>query len=104
MNKVKLTITVDGAVLRSAEKVAAERRTPLSRAVESFLLFYSKIKVYCFKCGEKINIAEAMVCPSCGWVACPSCESCRCALGEDAAVAVYHIRRTYEELLSWRVK
>jgi hypothetical protein len=104
MNKVKLTITVDDTILKSAKRAAAERRTPISRAIDGFLRFYSRPEVYCFKCGEKINTAEASVCPRCGWMTCPKCNGCRCKLSEETAVAVYHMRRVFEELLGGRVK
>jgi hypothetical protein len=104
MSKVKLTITVDDAILRDAKRVATEKRMPISRAIEGFLQFYSKPEVYCFKCGEKINANETAICPRCGWMACPKCGVCRCTLSEEAAVAVYHMRRVFEELLGGRVK
>ncbi len=104
MNKVKLTITVDNAILRDAKRAAAARRTPISRAIESFLRFYSRPEVYCFKCGEKFDASEAHVCPKCGWMTCPKCNACKCILNEEAAVAVYYMRGVYEELLGGRVK
>ena len=103
-SKTKLTLTVDKDVLNKAKSVAEERHIPLSRLVENFLDFFSDPEVYCFSCGEKFNSAGAELCPKCGWMICPECKVCRCGLDEETAVAVFHMRRVYEDLLSGRVK
>jgi len=102
--KTKLTLTIDKDVLEKAKKVAEQKRIPMSRLVENFLDFFAKPEVYCFKCGEKFNSTEAELCPKCGWMICPKCKICRCDLGEETAIAVFHMRRVYEDLLSGRVK
>lgn len=103
-SKTKLTLTVDKDVLSKAKHVAEEKRIPLSRLVENFLDFFARPKVYCFNCGKKFDSVEAILCPKCGWMVCPICEVCRCSLNEETAVAVFHMRRVYEDLLSGRVK
>jgi len=102
--KVKLTITVDGDVLINAKNVARERGIPLSRVIENFLRFFSEPEFYCFKCGEKFKARDADVCAKCGWMVCPHCGACRCGLSEETAVAVFHMRRIYEDLLGGRIK
>ena len=103
-SKTKLTITVDKTVVERAKKVAKEKRIPLSRLIENFLDFFSKPEVYCFQCGEKFDSVEAELCAKCGWMICPNCKVCRCGLDEETAVAVFHMRRVYENLLAGRVK
>jgi len=103
-SKTKLTVTVDVEILKGAKKVSGEKRIPLSRAIENFLKFFAKPEVYCFKCGEKFSVDEAELCPKCGWMICPNCKACRCGLSEETAIAVFHMRRVYEELLAGRVK
>ena len=103
-NKTKLTLTVDKGVLERAKKVAEQKRIPMSRLIENFLDFFSKPEVYCFKCGGKFNSVEAELCAKCGWMICPICKVCRCSLNDETAVAVFHMRRVYEDLLSGRVK
>ena len=102
--KTKLTITVDEKVLKEAKKVSKEKRIPLSGAIENFLKFFTKPEVYCFKCGERFSSDDAKLCPKCGWLKCLKCGTCRCGLEEDTAIAVFHMRRVYEDLLSGRVK
>ena len=102
--KTKLTLTVDKSVVERAKKVAEQKRIPMSRLVEHFLDFFAKPEVYCFKCGEKFSSVEAELCPKCGWMICPKCNVCRCGLNEETAVAVFHMRRVYEDLLAGRVK
>lgn len=102
--KTKLTTTIDKEVLYEAKKVAKEKRVPLSGAIENFLEFFAKPDVYCFKCGERFSSDDAKLCPKCGWMICPGCSVCRCDLSEETAVAVFHMRRVYENLLSGRVK
>lgn len=104
MPKAKLTLSIDKAALDRAKTIAEVKHVPLSRAVENFLEFFAKPEVYCFKCGVKFNSYDAELCPKCGWLVCPSCEVCRCGLDEDAAVAVFHMRRVFEDLLVGRVK
>lgn len=102
--KTKLTLSIDKNVLKEAKKVAKEKNIPLSRLIENFLKFFNKPEVYCFKCGEKFSSDDARLCPKCGWMICPKCKVCRCSLNEETAIAVFHMRRVYENLLSGRVK
>ena len=102
--KTKLTLTIDKGVLERAKEVAEQKRIPISRLIENFLDFFAKPEVYCFKCGEKFSSVDAKLCPKCGWMICPKCEICRCGLEEETAIAVFHMRRVYEDLLSGRVK
>lgn len=104
MPKVKLTVTVNKDTLDNAKKVAQQKRVPMSRLVENFLKFFAEPKVYCFKCGEKFGSREAELCPKCGWLQCPKCGVCRCGLSDETAIAVFHMRRVYEDLLTGRVK
>lgn len=102
--KTKLTLSIDEKILNESKKIAEEKHVPLSRAVENFLEFFAEPHVYCFKCGEKFVSTESKLCPKCGWLQCPECGVCRCGLDEDTAVAVFHMRRVYEDLLTGRVK
>ena len=102
--KTKLTLTVDKDIVEKAKKVAEQKRIPISRLIENFLDFFANPQVYCFKCGEKFNSAEGELCPKCGWMVCPNCKVCRCGLGDETAVSVFHMRRVYEDLLAGRVK
>jgi len=102
--KAKLNITIDENILQDAKRVAEEKHIPISRLIENFLDFFAKPEVYCFKCGEKFCSIDAKLCPKCGWLVCPKCNVCRCGLDEDTAVAVFHMRRVYEDLLAGRVK
>jgi len=103
-SKTKLTLTVDKNIVERAKKVAEQKRIPISRLIENFLDFFAKPEVYCFKCGEKFNSVKSELCPKCGWMICPNCKVCRCGLDEDTAVAIFHMRRVYEDLLAGRVK
>jgi len=100
----KLTITIDKDVLMDAKKAAKEKRVALSQVVENFLQFFADPQLYCFKCGEKLGSEGAELCAKCGWLVCPHCGACRCELDEETAVAVFHMRRVYEDLLTGRVK
>jgi len=102
--KTKLTVSVDKEVKKRAKEVAKEKGVKISGAIENFLKFFTKPEVYCFKCGERFSSDEAKLCPKCGWMICPKCGICRCGLDEETAVAVFHMRRVYEDLLSGRVK
>ena len=102
--KTKLTLSIDEDVSKEAKKVSDERNIPLSRLIQNFLRFFNKPEVYCFKCGEKFSSDDAELCPKCGWMICPKCKVCRCGLNEETAIAVFHMRRVYEDLLSGRVK
>jgi hypothetical protein len=102
--KTKLTLTVDRTVLGESKRIAEQKHVPLSRAVENFLKFFANPEVYCFRCGEKFCSDEAKLCPKCGWLLCPHCGICRCGLSEDTAVAVFHMRRVLEDLLTGRVQ
>jgi len=102
--KTKLTLSIDKGILNEAKRTVEEKRIPLSRAVENFLEFLANPKVYCFKCGEKFRVNEAQLCPKCGWLLCTNCGACGCGLSEETAVAVFHMRRVYEDLLIGKVK
>ena len=102
--KIKLTVTMDQRILENAKKVSEEKHIPLSRAIENFLNFFASPWVYCFKCGEKFNVNEAELCAKCGWLKCPKCGACRCGLDERTAIAIFHMRRVYEDLLAGRLK
>jgi len=102
--KTRQTVTVDEDILDKAKKLCEDKHIPLSGAVENFLDFFSRPQVYCFKCGERFSVEDAELCPKCGWLKCPKCGICRCGLEEDTAIAVYHMRKVYEDLLSGRVK
>jgi hypothetical protein len=102
--KTKLTISIERKVLEEAKKVSDKKRIPISRAIENFLTFFSNPEVYCFKCGERFNSTQAELCPKCGWMICPKCKVCRCGLSEETAIAIFHMRRVYEDLLSGRMK
>lgn len=104
VGKTRLTITVDRDVIEKAKKLAEEKHIPVSGLIEKFLDFFGNPKVYCFKCGEGFYSSESNLCPKCGWMKCPKCGVCRCDLDEDVAVAVFHMRRVYEDLLIGRVK
>ena len=102
--KARLTITINQDVLEKAKKLAEEKHIPVSGLVENFLDFFRNPKVYCFKCGEGFFSSESELCLKCGWMKCPKCGVCRCDLDEDVAIAVFHMRRVYEDLLIGRVK
>jgi len=102
--KTKLTISVDKEVLKQAKKVSKGKHVPLSGAIENFLKFFTKPEVYCFQCGEKFSSDKVQLCPKCGWMICPNCKICRCGLDESTAIAVFHMRKVYEDLLAGRVK
>ena len=102
--KEKLNVTIDGKVKQRAIAEAKRKNIPVSRLIENFLEFFANPEVYCFECGEKIDSAKSAVCPKCGWLICRSCKACRCNLDEKTAVAVFHMRRVYEDLLTGRVK
>ena len=102
--KDRLTVTIDINVLRKAKEEARRKRIPVSRLIENFLEFFINPEVYCFQCGERFSSAESELCPKCGWMKCLKCKICRCDLSEETAVAVFHMRRVYEDLLAGRVK
>jgi hypothetical protein len=99
-----LTLSIAKDALEKAKKAAEEKRIPLSRLIENFLDFFANPIVYCFKCGEGFNATDSKLCPKCGWMVCPKCNVCRCGLNEESAIAVFHMRRVYEDLLAGRVK
>ena len=99
-----MTVTIAKDVLQRAKKVADEKRIHISRLIENFLDFFTNPTVYCFKCGEEFDSTDAKLCPKCGWMICPKCKVCRCGLDEETAVAVFHMRKVYENLLAGRVK
>jgi len=104
MQKTKLTLSIDKRILEAAKLAANQKHIPLSRLVENFLSFFVKPYVYCFKCGKKFVVAEVNICAKCGWLICPACKACGCSLEEETAVAVFHMRKIYEDLLAGRVK
>lgn len=103
-HREKLDLTIPEDVKQKAKKAAAEKGISLSKMVENFLEFFINPSVYCFKCGERFSVEKAELCPKCEWLKCPKCGICRCDLEEDAAIAVNHMRKVYEDLLSGRVK
>jgi len=103
-SREKLTLTIDKQVIQKAKKTADEKHIPLSRLIENFLDFFTNPTVYCFKCGEEFDSNHSKLCPKCGWMICPKCKICRCGLSEESAIAVFHMRRVYEDLLAGRVK
>lgn len=103
-SRSKLTITVEQKILEEAKEVSKQKGIPLSRVIETFLKFFIRPEVYCFKCGIKFSVIEAELCPKCGWIICPECKACRCILSEEVAVAIFHMRKVYEDLLVGRVK
>jgi hypothetical protein len=102
--KEKLTTTIDKEVLEKAKRKCEEKHVPLSSIIENFLSFLVNPWVYCFSCGEKFHVEEGALCAKCGWIKCPKCGACRCGLSEETAIAVFHMRRVYEDLLIGRVK
>ena len=103
-SRAKLTVTIAKDVLQKAKRAADEKHIPISRLIENFLQFFINPTVYCFKCGEEFDSTNSQLCPKCGWMICPKCKVCRCGLEEETAVAVFHMRRVYENLLAGRVK
>jgi hypothetical protein len=103
-SKAKLTVTIEREILDKAKVVAEEKRIPISRLIENFLNFLTNPYVYCFKCGERFYSSNSKVCIKCGWLICPKCGACGCGLSEEAASAIFHMRRVYEDLLAGRVK
>jgi len=102
--KTKLTLSVDSRILKDAKKIASQRGFKLSRLVENYLKWLAKPDVYCFSCGEKFVVVNSKVCPKCGWLICPKCKACRCNLSEEVASALFHMRKTFEDLLGGRLK
>jgi len=102
--KTRQTVTVDKDILDKAKKVCEDKHIPLSGVIENFLDFFTAPWVYCFKCSKKFKVEEAELCPKCGWMICPNCKICRCGLDESTAIAVFHMRKVYEDLLAGRVK
>jgi hypothetical protein len=102
--KEKLNVTIDREIKRKALKEAERKNIPISRLIENFLGFFANPRVYCYKCGEEFCSSNSKVCPKCGWMVCPRCGSCGCGLKEETSVAVFQMRRVYEDLLSGRVK
>ncbi|MCD6240647.1 hypothetical protein J7K27_03880 [Candidatus Bathyarchaeota archaeon] len=101
--KEKLTTTIDKQVLENAKKICEEKHIPIAGILENFLSFFTNPWVYCFDCGEKFYVKDGELCAKCGWIKCPKCGACRCGLDERTAVAVFHMRRVYEDLLIGRI-
>ena len=102
--KGKLTTTIEKEILKKTREKCEEKHIKIAGVLENFLSFFTDPWVYCFNCGEKFYVREGELCAKCGWIKCPKCGSCRCGLDEKTAIAVYHMRRVYEDLLSGRVK
>ena len=102
--KTKLTLSIDRDILKKAKQLIEGKNVSLSKTVEKFLEFIIAPHFYCFKCGTKFDSNTSKLCPKCGWLSCPECGACRCVLNEDSAIAVFHMRRVYEDLLFGRVK
>ncbi|HID42524.1 MAG TPA: hypothetical protein EYP30_01905 [Archaeoglobaceae archaeon] len=103
-SKERLTVTIDRSILEEAKEKARKKSLPVSRLIENFLTFFINPRIYCFKCGKKFSVSEAKLCPNCEWMICPECKACRCGLSEESIIAVYHMRRVYEDLLIGRIK
>jgi len=72
---------------------------------KAYLYIFTRKATYATEeCGEKLGSEGAELCAKCGWLVCPHCGACRCELDEETAVAVFHMRRVYEDLLTGRVK
>jgi hypothetical protein len=102
--KTKLTLSIEPTILKDAKKEASKRGIKISRLVENFLKWVAKPDVYCFNCGEKFAVKDSKVCPKCGWLICPTCKACRCSLSEEVASALFHMRKTLEDLIGGRLK
>lgn len=102
--KTKLTLSIDENILKDAKKTASQKRIPISSLVENYLKWLSKPDVYCFTCGVKFEVKDSKVCPKCGWLICTKCKACRCTLSEEVASALFHMRKTFEDLLGGRIK
>ncbi len=102
--KVKLTVTVEESILDAAKRASTIKRIPLSRLIEGYLNWMADPQVYCFKCGERFTSSNATVCHQCGWLQCVKCKACRCALNDETAEALFHMRQTFEDLLGGRLK
>lgn len=103
-SRIKLTVTVDKTILDRAKVVADQKHIPLSRLIENFLEFLTNPYVYCFKCGERFDSSNSKICVKCGWLICTKCGACGCGLSDETALAIFHMRRVYEDLLAGRVK
>lgn len=103
-SKQKLTITIDGDILKESKKASKSKGIPLSRAIENFLKFFSQPWVYCFGCGERFLVTDSEVCPKCGWIIHEKCQTCRCTLSEETASAVFYMRKTFEDLFGGRLR
>jgi len=101
--KVKISATIDEDILEHSKRICDEKNIPLSRVIENFLRFFSNPWVYCFSCGKKFTISMAKTCHVCGWLVCPECGACRCSIPDNAAQALYFMRKVYEDLLMSRV-
>lgn len=102
--KEKLNVTIDRKIKQKALNEAKRKNIPISRLIENFLEFFANPKVYCYKCSQEFYSSESKICPKCGWMVCPKCGSCGCGLKEETSVAIFQMRRVYEDLLSGRVK
>ena len=102
--RIKLTLSVNESVLKTARKVAEAKNMPLSRMVETYFKFISDPLVWCFKCGNEFKASQAKVCPKCSYLVCPKSESCGFSLEDDTANAVFQMRKVYEHLFGGRLK
>lgn len=103
MPKTKLTLTVDPRVLAKAKRASRARRIPISRLVEGFLDWAAEPRLHCFSCGAPFAAPGVETCPKCGWLSCPECRGCGCALPKEALAGLHSMRRTFEELAGGRL-
>jgi len=102
--KERASFTINEEVLKRAKEVASRKNIPLSRAIENFLRFFSDPWLYCFRCGKRFNVSGSDICPKCGWLKCPNCQTCGCNLGEEAHTVAFYMRMVYEDILLSRLK
>ncbi|MEM3085789.1 MAG: DUF6364 family protein [Halobacteria archaeon] len=103
MAKAKLTLTVDPKALARAKRASRARRIPLSRLVEGFLDWASDPRLHCFACSAPFGASRGRTCAKCGWLSCPSCGGCGCALPKEALAGLHSLRKTLEELAGGRL-
>jgi len=104
MNKDRFTFTIDASLSRKFKEICDERHLKYSGVLENFVRFFVNPSLYCFGCGNQFNVEGADVCTKCGWMVCTHCGICGCGLNEGVVEAIFHMRRTYEDLLMGRIK
>jgi hypothetical protein len=102
--KEPLNVTIDKEIKEKAIAEAKKKNIPISRLIENFLDFFVNPRVYCYKCGEEFRASEATTCMRCNSMICPKCNTCICGFNEESAIAIFHMRRVYEDLVAGRVK